>query len=330
MKYREIGNSGVKCSALTFGAWAIGGWLWGGADRKEAVAAIREAVNMGMTSIDTAAVYGFGRSEEIVAEATRGRRHEVQILTKYGLRWNKTIGTFFFDSLDENGRTVGIYRHAGKESVMKECDDSLKRLKTDYIDLYQIHWPDPKTPMEDTMEAIDRLLATGKILAAGVSNYSLEQLAEARKYTPVCSNQVPFSMVNRSIEEKLVPYCVDNKVAILAYSPMQRGLLTGKFKPGHHFNEGDNRPDTPYFREPNFSRINQWLTRLAPVAKSYDLTLGQLVLAWTLCRPGITITLAGARNPQQVKENIVAANIRLKQADIEKINGLLEELKLEI
>ncbi len=330
MDYRELGNNGLKVTSMAFGAWAIGGWLWGGADHKDAVNAVREALDLGMTSIDTAAAYGFGRSEEIIAEAVRGRRHQVQIFTKYGLVWDKEKGNFFFHSKDDKGRTVAMHRYAGKESVMQECDSSLKRLRTDYIDLYQIHWPDETTPVSDTMEAIDRLLGAGKILAAGVCNYTVEQLAEARRYVNIVSNQVPYSMLNRKIETDLLPYCRENNVSVLAYSPLQRGLLTGKFKPGHVFNEGDSRPDSVFYREPNFSRIIAWIEHLRPIADARGVTIAQIVLAWTLRQPGITVTLAGARNAEQVRENVGVCNLHLTNEETAAINARLDELKLEL
>src|SRR6266487_6346659 len=180
MEFRQLGESGVKASVITFGAWAIGGWMWGGADRKEAVDAIKAAYDHGVTSIDTAPAYGQGLSEEIVGEAIKGiARDKIQILTKFGLRWDMKKGEFHFKSKDNNGRDIDIYKFASKESLMKECEESLKRLNTDYIDLYQIHWPDATTPIAETMEALKRLLEQGKIKAAGVCTYSVAQTKEA-------------------------------------------------------------------------------------------------------------------------------------------------------
>jgi aryl-alcohol dehydrogenase-like predicted oxidoreductase len=329
MEYRTLGQSDIKVSELAFGAWAIGGWLWGGADSKDAVKAIETAVDHGMTTIDTAAVYGFGLSEELVGKAIKGKRDKVQILTKFGLTWSEKKGEFFFSSQDNSGKDVSIYKYSSKDKVISDCDQSLKRLGTDYIDLYQIHWPDLTTPVSETMEAIEHLVKKGKIRAGAVCNYSRELMAEAVKAYPIASNQVPYSMVNRFIEKEIVPYCLEKKVGILAYSPLQRGLLTGKIKPGHIFNEGDTRPGTIYYREPNFSRIMKMISNLSEIAAELNVTLSQLVLNWTLRQPGITCALAGARNDVQVLENVKAADFKLNNEDIARINKHLSDLKLE-
>lgn len=329
MEYRTLGQSGIKVSELAFGAWAIGGWLWGGADSKAAIRAIETAVDHGMTTIDTAAVYGFGLSEELVGKAIKGKRNKVQILTKYGLTWSGKKGEFFFSSKDNSGKTINIYKYSSKEKVISDCDQSLKRLGTDYIDLYQIHWPDLTTPVSETMEAIEYLVKTGKIRTGAVCNYSRELMAQALKSYPIASNQVPYSMVNRSIENEIVPYCIKNNLGILAYSPLQRGLLTGKIRQGHIFNDGDTRPDTIYYREPNFTRIINMTSDLSTIAAELNVTLSQLVLNWTIRQPGITCALAGARTDVQVLDNVKAADFKLNNEDIARINKLLSELRLE-
>ena len=242
MEYRTLGDSNLKLSAITFGAWAAGGWMWGKTDRNDAIEAIRASYEEGVTSIDTAPIYGQGDSESIVGEAIRDLpRDKVQVLTKYGMRWDLAKGNFGFKSKNNQGEDIDIYKYAGKESIIKECEDSLKRLGTDYIDLYQIHWPDITTPIQETMEAVAQLIQQGKVRHAGVCNYTAAQMAEAAQTIKLVSNQVPFSMVNRGIEEETVPYCIENNKAILAYSPLERGLLTGKMKPGYVFAEGDHR-----------------------------------------------------------------------------------------
>ena len=244
MEYRQLGNTDIKVSAITFGSWAIGGWMWGGTEREDALDAIWASYDNGVTTIDTAPIYGQGLSEEIVGEAIRSLpRDKVQLLTKFGMRWNETKGAFAFKSMDNAGNPIDIYKYASKESIIRECEDSLRRLGTDYIDLYQIHWPDITTPVAETMEALSQLLKQGKIRAAGVCNYSVELMAEAETTLSLASNQVPYSMVERTIEEELVPYCIQHNKAIIAYSPLQRGLLTGKIKPDHVFAQGDHRPD---------------------------------------------------------------------------------------
>jgi len=329
MEYRTLGQSDIKISELAFGAWAIGGWLWGGADSKDAVKAIETAIDHGMTSIDTAAVYGFGLSEELVGKATKGKRDRVQILTKFGLTWSGKKGEFFFASQDNRGKDVNIYRYSSKDKVISDCDQSLRRLGTDYIDLYQIHWADPTTPVSETMEALDILVKNGKIRAGAVCNYSLDLMIEAGKTYQIASNQMPYSMINRAIEKDIVPHCIEKKIGILAYSPLQRGLLTGKIKQGHKFNEGDTRPTTMYYKEPNISRILQLTDNLREIANELNITLSQLVLNWTIQQPGITCALAGARNAAQVLENVKAVDFRLTNEEITRINKHLSKLNLD-
>lgn len=331
MEYRQLGESGLSASAITFGAWAIGGWMWGGSERKDAVEAIRASYDQGVTSIDTAAVYGQGLSEEIVGEALQGiPRDKVQVMTKFGMRWDDTKGEFAFKSQDNDGKPLDIYKYAGKDSIIKECDASLRRLRTDYIDLYQIHWPDVTTPIAETMETLAGLVKAGKVRAVGVSNYDKAQMVEAEKTIKLASNQVPFSMVRRDIEAELVPYCIENHKAILAYSPLQRGVLTGKIKPGYTFNEGDNRGESKYFTGQNLFRINTFLDELRPLAAEKGASLSQLVIRWTLERPGITIALVGARNAAQAVQNAGAIRVRLSAEEIGMINEKLERFSFAI
>ena len=184
MNYIKLGNSDLEVSQICFGAWAIGGWMWGGTDETAALRALDAAIDMGVTSIDTAAVYGFGLSEEIVGKAIQGKRDKVQIMTKYGLRWDDTRGEFYFATKRNDGTPVNIHIYAGKESIIKECENSLRRLNTDYIDLYQQHWPDKTTPVEESMEALEQLIKQGKVRAAGGSNYDTEDMARAHAIVP--------------------------------------------------------------------------------------------------------------------------------------------------
>jgi len=330
MEYRNLSNSDIKISAISFGAWAIGGWMWGGADKKDAIDALETAIDLGMTSIDTAPIYGFGKSEKLVGQVINNKRDKVQILTKYGLRWDTKEGEFYFNSFNEKGEEMSIHRYAGSESLIKECEASLHRLQTDYIDLYQIHWNDPTTPIEDTMEAVSKLLEQGKILSAGVSNYTAEQMKQADSIINISTNQVPYSMVLRDIERNLVPYCLKNNKGILAYSPLQRGVLTGKITSDYRFNEGDHRPTTPYFKEPNISRINNFLAKIKPIADDYSISIPQLVIYWTIQQPSIQSALVGARNSLQVKENLKAGEIELDSDVIATINLLLDDLVLDL
>jgi aryl-alcohol dehydrogenase-like predicted oxidoreductase len=331
MEKRKLGRSNVEVSIITFGAWAIGGWMWGGADRKEAIDAIRASYDLGVTSIDTAPAYGQGLSEEIVGEAIKGLdRSKVEILTKFGLRWDTTHGEFFFKSTDNEGRPINMHKFASGKSIINECEESLKRLGTDYIDLYQQHWPDLTTPISETMDALNRLIEQGKIRAGGVSNYSASQMKEAGKTTNLSSNQVPYSMVYRDIEREIVPYSIRNNMAIIVYSPLQRGLLTGKIKPGQLFNEGDTRKENPYYTDENISRVNTFLDKLRPLAASKNATLSQLVIRWTLEQPGITIALVGARNSRQAIENAHAGAIKFSAREVQFINDELGKIKLDL
>lgn len=329
MEYRRLGNSDLELSVVTFGAWAAGGWMWGGTERSESVKAIRAAYDLGVTSIDTAPVYGQGTSEEIVGEAIQGLpRDKVQILTKYGLRWDSPKGEFFFNSTNNQGQAIDIYRYSGKESIIKECENSLRLLRTDYIDLYQIHWADPTTPIQETMEAVAQLIQEGKVRHAGVCNYTVEQMKEAEKYITLLSDQVTYSMVKRGIEKELLPFAIENSKSILAYSPLERGLLTGKMKPGYKFADGDHRAGLPFFTDENLRRTNAFLDKLKPLADEKNVTIGQLVIRWTVEQPGITIALVGARNAGQSIQNARAMEVKLNAGELEWITTELNRLSL--
>lgn len=329
MEYRTLGQSELKVSAITFGAWAIGGWQWGGTDMNASISAIHAGLDQGMTSIDTAPVYGMGLSEKIVGEALKGKqRDKIQLFTKFGLRWDTDKGELHMQDTDEEGRPRKIYKYAGKDGIIHECEQSLKRLGTDYIDLYQIHWPDPTTPISETMEALSLLKEQGKIREAAVCNYSAAQMEEAEKYINLVSNQVPYSMLLRNIEKELVPYCIKHKKGILAYSSMQRGILTGKFKPDHQFKGDDHRPGTKFYTPENIKRTDAFLEKIKPIADDHKVSLSQLVLRWTIDQPGITVALAGARNPAQAIQNAKAAGIKLSEEEIAQINQELGKLEL--
>ena len=329
MEYRKLSDKDLELSVVTFGAWAAGGWMWGGNERKDSIKAIHASYDMGVTSIDTAPVYGQGTSEEIVGEAIRDfQRDKVQVLTKYGMRWDTTKGDFGFSSKDNGGRKIDIYKYANGESIIKECEDSLRRLRTDYIDLYQIHWPDITTPIDESMSAVEKLIKQGKVRYAGVSNYNAAQVKEALETLPIVSNQVPYSMVKRGIEDETLPFCMENNISILAYSPLERGLLTGKLKPGHEFADGDHRANLVYFTDENIKRTNRFLDKIDSLAKEKRATLAQLVIAWTVRQPGITIALVGARNPEQAKQNARAMDIDLTGEEVGMINEELGKLEL--
>jgi len=330
MEKRALGKSGLQVSPIVFGAWAIGGWMWGGAEKKDSMRAIHSCLDHGISSLDTAPIYGFGYSEQLVGEAIKGKRDSYEILTKAGMRWEGKKGEYFFTTNDNSGKQREIYTYSGRDSIIAECEDSLKRLGTDYIDLYQIHWPDNTTPIEEAMEAFRVLMEQGKIRAAGVSNYSVEQMERAKSVVELASNQVPYSMVRRDIEKDVVPWCLENNCGILAYSPLQRGLLTGKITPDYPFAPGDSRPETPHFKINNLIQINKFLKKIAPLAEEKGASLSQLVIAWTLRQPGITVALVGARTEEQVIQNAGALDVQLSEDEINTINRKLEKLILEL
>lgn len=327
MEYRKLGESGLELSAITYGAFAIGGTMWGGNDAQDSINALHASLDNGVTSIDTAPFYGFGLSEELIGQAIKGKdRSKIQLLTKFGLVWDGTNngkGEFFFDAEDK-GKTYPVYKFASKANVIKEVEESLKRLGTDYIDLLQIHWPDSTTPIDETMLALDELIKQGKIRAAGVSNYNVSQLEEASKYIKVASNQVAYSMLNKGIEKDLVPYVLENNVGIIAYSPMERGLLTGKYFKDAKLKDNDHR--NGYFGQFEAEKVKTFLEAIEPLAVAKNATLSQLVLCWTALQPGITVVLAGARNAVQAIENAKAMDINLTVEDLKFINAELNKV----
>ena len=329
MVYKSLGNSNVKVTPIAFGAWAVGGWMWGGAEVNAALRAIRCSYDMGVTSIDTAPVYGFGRSEELVGQAMHGvPRDKYQILTKYGLNWETGQGEFYFDTTDNNGKPTKVYKYAAATQVIRECENSLRRLKTDYVDLLQIHWADSTTPISETMSAVARLIEQGKVRAAGVCNYNVTQVAEATKMVNIVSNQVPYSMLNRGIEKEVVPQAVNNGMSIVPYSPLQRGLLTGKIKRDHKFGEGDTREGNRFYKPENIDGANALLQKIKPVADAHGVTLSQLVVNWTTRQPAMDCVLVGARDEQQVKENVRSLEFKLGDDDMKKINQAVSEFSM--
>jgi len=321
MEYRPLGQSGIEASVVAFGAWAVGGWFWGGADEQDSVEAIRMAIDAGITLIDTAPAYGLGHSEEIVGKAIHGRRDEVVLATKCGLVWDTNAGTHFFD---EFGKPV--HKYLGSESIRNEVEHSLRRLHTDVIDLYQTHWQDTTTPIVDTMATLLELKREGKIRAIGVSNASIGQMDEYRKLGPVDSDQEKYSMLDREIESAQLPYCKRKNIAVLAYSPLSQGLLTGKVGVDRELSEGDMRSQNPRFTAENRRRVLYFLEELRPIADAHGATLAQLTIAWTLAQPGLTHALVGARNPQQAVENATAADIVLAEPQLEVIAEALVRL----
>jgi len=327
MEYRKLGNTDIELSAITYGAFAIGGTMWGGNEKKTSIEAIHAALDHGITSLDTAPFYGFGLSEELIAEALKGKdRSKVQLLTKFGLVWdgsNQQNGEHFFD-IEENGKKLFVFKYSSKANIIKEVEESLKRLNTDYIDLLQQHWPDATTPIDETMEAMEILIRQGKIRAAGISNYSLEQLKQAEKTISLASNQVHYSMLNRNIEKDLVPYSIEKNIGIVAYSPMERGLLSGKYFLDAKLKVDDHR--NGYFNQFDLSKVSAFLEKIAPIAEQKNTTLAQLVLRWTTMQKGITVVLAGARNAEQAIANAGAMAFSLSTAELSFIDSELNKI----
>ncbi|MCS4239795.1 aryl-alcohol dehydrogenase-like predicted oxidoreductase [Myroides gitamensis] len=327
MEYRKLGSTDLELSAITYGAFAIGGTMWGGNEQKDSIASVKASIDHGVTTLDTAPFYGFGLSEEMIGQAIKGYdRSKIQLLSKFGLVWdgsNNGKGEFFFDA-GEGGKQIPIYKYASKANVIKEVEESLKRLQTDYIDLLQIHWPDQTTPIAETMESMELLLQQGKIRAAGVSNYSVDQVKEARQTLNIASNQVGYSMLNRGIEQDVVPYALDHNLGIIVYSPMERGLLTGKY-----FNDGklkDNDHRKGYFQQFDLAKVEAFLQAITPLAQDKGATLSQLVLRWTTLQPAISVVLAGSRNAEQAIANAQAININLTDADLQFIHTELAKI----
>ena len=319
-----LGQSGIEASVVAFGAWAVGGWWWGGADDSESIGAIRKALDLGITFIDTAPAYGLGHSEEVVGRAIKGRRDEVVLATKCGLVWHTDRGNHFFD---ETGKSVR--RYLGAESIRYEVEQSLRRLQTDVIDLYQTHWQDATTPIEETMGALLELKQEGKIRAIGVSNATVEQMDEYRKAGPLDADQEKYSMLERKLDETQLPYCERENIAVLAYSPLAQGLLTGKVTCDRALQEGDCRAEEAKFSIENRTRILAFLERVRPMADEHQATLAQLAIAWTLARPGLSHSLAGARSAAQVGENAKAGDIVLTPEELAQIDEALSRLELE-
>ncbi len=302
MQKRALGESGIDISRVIMGTWQAGKAMWSGIDDKETTRAIRSAYDHGITTFDTAEVYGNGHSEKIIGKALEGVRDKVVIATKV------------------------FSNHLKYQQVIRACHRSLKHLDTDYIDLYQIHWPTgsfghPEIPLEETVTALVDLKTQGKIRAIGVSNFNRNQVSEILKYVRIDSLQPPYSLFWRAPEADVMPYCLEKNITILAYSSMAQGLLTGKFKADHQFEKGDHRSQNILFQKDHFKRVQKALTQLAPVAEKYKITLGQLALTWVISHPN-TCAIAGARNARQVSENALAGAIQISDKDLKKIDAI--------
>ena len=310
---RTLGTSDVRVPPVIFGAWAIGGWMWGGSDETDAVDAIRASIDHGVNAIDTAAIYGQGNSEQIVARAIKGiPRERVIIATKCGRRWDSAEGSDPWSTTDFHGKPVTIRSNSRRDSIFYECEQSLKRLGVDYIDLYQIHWPDRTTPVEESLRAMDDLRRQGKIRAVGVSNYDVEWLRGAVAAALLHSLQPPYSLIQRQIErDGTLAFCREHNIGVIVYSPMERGLLTGKVTPERQFAPGDHRATHKFFTVENRKRVLAALEKVKLIADRHGASYAQLVINWTMNEPGVTAALVGARNAEQAVHNAGAMRFTL-------------------
>jgi aryl-alcohol dehydrogenase-like predicted oxidoreductase len=311
-----FGKTGMEITPVGFGSWAIGGsgWAaaWGPQDDEEAVGAIRRAVELGMNWIDTAAVYGLGHSEELVARALKGvpEADRPYVFTKCSLVW------------DENGE-VGNSLKA--DSVKRECEDSLRRLQTDVIDLYQVHWPNPDAEIEEGWQAMAELKQEGKVRHVGVSNFDVSQMERTNEISPVETLQPPYNMLNRKIEADILPYCQENDIGVIVYSPMRSGLLTGKMtkKRAENLPSDDWRRNSEDFNEPKLSKNLKLVEVLEEIGSRHGRSPGEVAIAWTLRHPAVTAAIVGGRRPDQVDGIIGAAEFRLSEGEISEIEAAI-------
>ena len=310
MKYRKLGNSDLEVSRVGLGTWAMGDDYWGPVDDNESIKAIREAVDNGINLIDTAPAYGGGHSEEVVGRAVEGRRSEVILATKVG-----TLRT-----------PDGFRRDLSPAIIAKQLEDSLRYLKTDVIDLYQIHWPDPDTPIEESLEALDKLKNQGKFRYLGVSNFEIPLLEKSRELTEIVSHQPRYSLLQREIEEKLLPFCKEHTLGTLGYGTLAGGILTGKFSEIPELPEGDNRKHFyPFFQEPEWSRVRKVVDVLEGIGRERNVPTSQVAINWANRDAGVTCALVGAKRPDQAKANAASAEWELSGEEIRRIEEAYRE-----
>ncbi|TLX62813.1 general stress protein [Stutzerimonas nosocomialis] len=306
---RSIEGIATPVSRIGLGTWAIGGWMWGGADDRNSIATLHGALERGINLIDTAPVYGFGHSEEVVGQALEDRRDQAVIATKLGLDWTDR----------------GPRRNSTPQRIRQEIEDSLRRLRTDRIDLYQVHWPDPLVPIEETAAELEKLRREGKILAIGVSNYSPEQMDAFRREAPLASVQPPYNLFERAIEKDVLPYARRHGLAVLGYGALCRGLLSGRMKPDTTFGGDDLRTSDPKFRAPRFAQYLAAVEALGALARErHGKSVLALAIRWVL-EQGPTIALWGARRPDQLNGIDEAFGWTLDEQDLKDIDALLAE-----
>jgi aryl-alcohol dehydrogenase-like predicted oxidoreductase len=316
LETRRLGASELDITRIGFGAWAIGGgdweFAWGHQEDQSSIAAIERALELGLNWIDTAPVYGLGHSEEVVGRVLRSTVRKPYVFTKCSMRWD----------VDRK-----IYRSLKGQSLREELESSLRRLGVDVIDLYQIHWPNPEGEIEEGWETLARFKQEGKVRYIGVSNFSVAQMERVRKIAPITSLQPPYSLVNRKIEEEVLPYCAQHNIGVIAYSPMASGLLTGKMTPDRvrQMPADDWRRRAPQFQEPKLSRNLQLVEVLREMGRAHDVEPGVVAVAWTLRQPAVTGAIVGARNAAQVQGTFPAASLRLAPEEIARIDGFVRE-----
>lgn len=312
MRYHQLGNSDLNVSVIGFGGWAAGKLFWGeDVVDADSIAAIHRALDLGINLFDTAPVYGAGHSERILAQALGARRREVYVATKCG-RLRSPEGKLYNDS--------------SPAALKSECEASLQRLRTDVIDLYQVHWPDEAVPFEETMAALLDLQQQGKIRYIGVSNFNVQQMEQMRAVGELTSLQPPYSLLARGIEAEILPYCRQHSLGVLAYSPMRRGLLTGKYRPGATFPASDSRSQDSMFQGQRLARIVAAVGEMAAMAAEHGKTPGQMAIAWVLSQPGVTVALCGAKRPYHIEESVGAAEWELDPDTSARLSALFEGL----
>jgi aryl-alcohol dehydrogenase-like predicted oxidoreductase len=315
MQKRKLGWTGLELTVIGLGTWAAGGagwkFSWGPQDDNDTIKSVHEAIDAGINWIDTAAVYGIGHSEEVVGKAIKGKRNKLVIATKCERRWNADGSDIF-----------GVLK---KDSIKQECADSLRRLGVDVIDLYQIHWPNPEEDLEEGWSAIQELKKEGKIRFGGVSNFSTAQMKKIAGIGRVASLQPPYSMLRRGIETDQLQYCMDTNIGVIVYSPMERGMLTGKVTKEWvaSLPDSDHRKKDGRFNEPELSKNIALIDKLKAIAKDAGITLSQLAIAWVISKPGITAAIVGARKPGQILETAKAGDVALSADIIKKIESVL-------
>lgn len=310
MRYNNLKGLDIKLSCLGFGCLQLGGHGWGNVSETEMGKAIHQAIDSGITFFDTAPIYGLGHSEEILGKILGAKRNKVIIATKVGLVWKKNDT---FERFTDNSPV----------NIQREVDMSLRRLKTDYIDLYQIHWPDANTPIETTLLAMEKLRKSGKIRCIGCCNFPLELLKEPLKYSEIRTVQVPYNLIDRKVEKDLLPFCRENGIAVLAYSPIARGLLSGKYDSKAKFEPDDHRSRSTdeYFQGEAFLKNLEVVKKVKLVAEKLNKTPTQIALRWVLENPFVAAALFGAKNVAQAKENVATSDFTLPKEDMEFLNS---------